>query len=37
MMVFAGLESSGFWFFDKEVMFFKVGFLFSGVGWCFLE
>ena len=36
-MVFAGLVSSGFWFFSEEVMFFKVGFLFSGVGWCFPE
>ena len=29
--------SSGFWFFSGEVMFFKVGFLFFGVGWCFPE
>ena len=34
-MVFVGLGSNGFWFFDGEVMFLKVGFLFFGVGWCF--
>ena len=36
-IVFTGLGSGGFWFFGEEVMFFTVGFLFSGVGWCFPE
>ena len=36
-IVFVGLGSNGFWFFGREVMFLKVGFLFFDVRWCFSE